>query len=94
VELNIMGSAWTPSIVPGGTDQNIYLVLDDFGRLGRAWRETSVERTDLRPSSRTCWPRLSQALAVFVTPGGFSIQPFSNRPSLPLPIQHTHRKSL
>jgi hypothetical protein len=37
----------TPSIVPGGSDQNIYLVIDDFGRLGRVWREADVERTDL-----------------------------------------------
>jgi hypothetical protein len=42
-----MRKAWTPSIVPGGTDQNIYLVMDDFGRLGRAWREADAERTDL-----------------------------------------------
>lgn len=35
-----------PSIVPGD-DQDIYLVLDDFGNIGRAWRETDVERTDL-----------------------------------------------
>jgi hypothetical protein len=41
-----MRKPWTPSIVPG-TDQNIYLVLDDFGRHGRARRETDVERTDL-----------------------------------------------
>ena len=28
-------------------DQDVYLVLDDFGgRLGRAWPETSEERTD------------------------------------------------
>jgi hypothetical protein len=25
----------------------VYLVLDDFGRLGRAYRETDVERADL-----------------------------------------------
>ena len=42
-----MRKAWTPSIVPGGTDQNIYLVMDDFGRLGRVWREADVEHTDL-----------------------------------------------
>lgn len=42
-----MRKAWTPSIVPGGIDQNIYLVIDDFGRLGRVWREADVERTDL-----------------------------------------------
>jgi hypothetical protein len=25
---------------PNGQEQDIYLVLDDFGQLGRAWRET------------------------------------------------------
>jgi hypothetical protein len=41
-------SNWTPSIVPkADDDQTIYLVLDDFGRNGRAWRETDVERADL-----------------------------------------------
>ena len=30
----------SPSIAPDGPDQDIYLVLDDFGTLGRAWRET------------------------------------------------------
>jgi hypothetical protein len=38
--------SWTPSIVPGN-DQTVYLVLDDFGRHGLAWRETDVEATDL-----------------------------------------------
>jgi hypothetical protein len=38
---------WTPSIVPKGHDETVYLVLDDFGRRGRAYRETDVERTDL-----------------------------------------------
>ena len=42
-----MRKAWTPSIVPGGIDQNIYLVIDDLGRLGRVWRETDAEHTDL-----------------------------------------------
>ena len=37
---------WTPSIVPTA-DQTVYLVLDDFGKHGRAWRETDVEQTDL-----------------------------------------------
>ena len=36
----------SPSIVPGN-DQEVYLVLDDFCRLGSAWRETNVEDTDL-----------------------------------------------
>jgi hypothetical protein len=38
---------WTPSIVPGGDDQNVYLVIDDLGRVGRVWREIDVEVTDL-----------------------------------------------
>ena len=29
-------SNWTPSIVPSGDDQTVYLVAEDFGRLGRA----------------------------------------------------------
>jgi hypothetical protein len=40
-------TGWTPSIVPGGDDQNVYIVLDDFGRLGRSYRETDVETADL-----------------------------------------------
>jgi hypothetical protein len=36
----------SPSIVPQGTDQDTYLVLDDFGRHGRAWCETGEEHTD------------------------------------------------
>ena len=42
-----MRKAWTPSIVPSGTDHNIYLVMDDLGRLGRVCREADAERTDL-----------------------------------------------
>jgi hypothetical protein len=33
---------WSPSTVPKSNDQNVYLVVDDFGRLGRAYRETDV----------------------------------------------------
>ena len=40
-------SNWMPSIVPGGDDQNVYLVVSDFGRHGLAWCETDVEATDL-----------------------------------------------
>jgi hypothetical protein len=37
----------SPSIVPENPDQDIYLVLDDFGSLlGRAWRETDEADTD------------------------------------------------
>ena len=35
----------SPSIVPGG-EKDIYLVLDDFGRLGRALRETDEAGTN------------------------------------------------
>jgi hypothetical protein len=40
-------TGWTPSIVPYGADQTVYLVVDQFGGLGTAYRETDVERTDL-----------------------------------------------
>ena len=39
-------SSWAPSIVPKDDDQTVYLVLD-FGRNGRAYPKTDVERTDL-----------------------------------------------
>jgi hypothetical protein len=41
------GSSWTPTIVPYGADQTVYLVIDRFGQLGSVYRETEVERTDL-----------------------------------------------
>jgi hypothetical protein len=40
-------TGWTPSIVPNGDDENVYLVVDDLGRNGRAYREADVENTDL-----------------------------------------------
>ena len=40
-------TGWTPSIVPYGADQAVYLVVDRFGGLGTVYRETEVERTDL-----------------------------------------------
>jgi uncharacterized membrane protein len=33
-------SNWTPSIVPSGDDHDVYVVMDDLGRLGRVWRES------------------------------------------------------
>ena len=30
----------SPSIAPHGPQQDTYIVLDDFGSLGRTWRET------------------------------------------------------
>jgi hypothetical protein len=38
----------SPSIVPvPGKDRDIYLVLDDYGRVGRAWAETDDDHTSL-----------------------------------------------
>jgi hypothetical protein len=34
----------SPSIVPEHRDRDVYLVLDDLGHLGRAWRETDEAR--------------------------------------------------
>ena len=42
-----MRRSWTPSIVPNGHDQTVYLVLNDFGPLGRAYCEASEDRSDL-----------------------------------------------
>ena len=36
----------SPSIVPDEADQDTYLVLEDFGRLGWAWCETDAESAD------------------------------------------------
>lgn len=41
-------SHWTPSIIPDDNEQTVYLVAEDFGKLGRAWREADYdEATDL-----------------------------------------------
>jgi len=40
-------SNWTPSIVPSGDDHNVYMVMDDLGRLGRVWREADDGATEL-----------------------------------------------
>jgi hypothetical protein len=47
VEFITRRSSWTPSIVPNDNDEPVYLVADDFGRLGRTWREADYEATDL-----------------------------------------------
>ena len=36
----------SPSIVPQSADHDTYLLLNDFGRLGRAWCEADEEGTD------------------------------------------------
>jgi hypothetical protein len=41
-------TGWTPSLVPYGADQTVYLVIDRFGGgLSTVYRETEVERADL-----------------------------------------------
>src|SRR5690348_10147593 len=40
-------SKWAPSIIPGGEDQTVYLMLDDFGHRGQAWRETDVKDAEV-----------------------------------------------
>jgi hypothetical protein len=40
-------SGWTPSIVPSGDDDTVYLVKDDLGHLGAVWREAEAETADL-----------------------------------------------
>jgi hypothetical protein len=40
-------SNWTPSIAPNGNDETVYLVADDFGKIGRAWAEADYETADL-----------------------------------------------
>jgi len=46
-EFAYMGRNWTPSIVPNGEDQTVYLVADDLGRNGRIRPEADFEITDL-----------------------------------------------
>jgi hypothetical protein len=47
VEFVMRRSNWTPSIVPNGGDENVYMVADDLGRTGRIWPEADMEATDL-----------------------------------------------
>jgi hypothetical protein len=42
-----MNRKWTPSIGPSGTDQTVYIVLDDLGPIGMAWRGADVERISM-----------------------------------------------
>ena len=49
-------STWTPSIVPVDYDETVYLVADDFGRIGRAWGEADYEARTWRLSFRICLP--------------------------------------
>jgi hypothetical protein len=42
-----MGRSLVPSIVPGGHDQTVYLVINKFGELGTAFSETDVDKANL-----------------------------------------------
>ena len=42
-----MGRSFVPSIVPNGHDQTVYLVVNNFGKLGTAFAETDVGEADL-----------------------------------------------
>jgi hypothetical protein len=46
-ECRMRTSRWTPSIVPDRAEQTVYIVENDFGRLGRAYVETDSEYADL-----------------------------------------------
>jgi hypothetical protein len=47
-ELRMPRTGWTPSLVPYGADQTVYLVIDRFGGgLSTVYRETEIERADL-----------------------------------------------
>lgn len=39
-------TGWSPTTIPYGADQTVYLVIDGFGG-GSVYRETEIERTDL-----------------------------------------------
>ena len=39
--------SWSPTTAPHGDFETVYLVLDSFGAMGTAYRETDVERADL-----------------------------------------------
>jgi hypothetical protein len=42
-----MGRSWTPSIMPNGHDQNFYIVVNNYGKLGPAFAETDLGEADL-----------------------------------------------
>ena len=39
-------TGWSPTTIPYGADQTVYLVIDRF-RCGTVYRETEIERADL-----------------------------------------------
>jgi hypothetical protein len=47
LESAMRNSGWTPSIVPTDDEHAAYIVVDDFGPIGRSYRETDLDRADL-----------------------------------------------
>jgi hypothetical protein len=43
----------SPPLVPQGFDTDVYIVLDDYGQLGRVYRETDEERADRQSTVRS-----------------------------------------
>ena len=39
--------SWSPKTAPHGDFETVYLVMDNFGAHGTAYRETDIERSDL-----------------------------------------------
>ena len=52
-------------------DRDVYIVLEDFGRLGRTWRETDARDTDVASSRRQFW--MNKSRARFVALGVFAV---------------------
>jgi hypothetical protein len=42
-----MGRSWTPSIVPNGHDQTLYIVVNNYGKLCPAFAKNDVSEADL-----------------------------------------------
>jgi hypothetical protein len=47
VEAIMPATQKSPTLVPYGADQTVYLVVDSFGAKGSVYREAEVERADL-----------------------------------------------
>jgi hypothetical protein len=65
--------SWTPSIVPRSDDQTVYIVVADFGRKGRDYRETDVEAAHLETTIMNLLKgEYSNAVRVVVQPKKWS----------------------
>jgi len=49
-----MRRSWTPSIVPKGDDQNVYLVVDHLGRMAGSIGKSTPRPPIWKSSSSTC----------------------------------------